>query len=343
MDGMELARRIKGDSTLYSTHLILLTSLGMRGDARKARRAGIEAYLTKPVRQSQLYDAIAMVMGSPEGAEGGESPLVTQHTIGEERARARARLLLAEDNAINQKVAVKMLEILGYRVDVAANGLEAVEALSRLPYSAILMDCHMPEMDGYEATGEIRGREKEGRGHTPIIALTASAMKGDREKALDAGMDDYIPKPVKREELAAVLERWVSEQKDEEVVPVRPSEPAAAEETEDRLDSAVIANLRELGDSNLLSELAQMFLAEVPDRIGALREAIDKGDTQALKRITHTLKGSSANMGARRMSRLCLDLEQAGETHDLSAAASILELLNKEFDRVRTELSALAD
>jgi two-component system, sensor histidine kinase and response regulator len=168
-------------------------------------------------------------------------------------------------------------------------------------------------------------------------------MIGDREKALDAGMDDYIPKPVKREELAAVLERLVSEQKEEVIVPVRPSEPAAAQETEDRLDSAVIDNLRELGDSNLLSELAHMFLEEVPDQIGALQEAIDRGDTQALKRITHSLKGSSANIGARRMSRLCLDLEQAGETHDLSAAASILELLNKEFDRARTELSALAD
>ena len=123
----------------------------------------------------------------------------------------------------------------------------------------------------------------------------------------------------------------------------RPSEPAAAQETEDRLDSAVIENLRELGDSNLLSELAQMFLEEVPDQIGALQEAIDKGDTQALKRITHTLKSSSANMGARRMSRLCLDLEQAGETHDLSAAASIVELLHKEFDHVRAELTVLVD
>ncbi len=134
MDGLMLARAIKEDPSLDSTRLILLTSLGMRGDAGDARRAGIEAYLTKPVRQSHLYDAIATVVGAPGKAGEGEAPLVTQHTIGEERARGRARLLLAEDNAVNQKVAVKMLESLGYRrVDVAANGHEAVEALSRVP------------------------------------------------------------------------------------------------------------------------------------------------------------------------------------------------------------------
>jgi two-component system, sensor histidine kinase and response regulator len=343
MDGMELARRIKQDSSLYSTRLILLTSLGMRGDTRAARRAGIEAYLTKPVRQSHLYDAIAMVMGSPEEAEGGEAPLVTQHTIGEERARVRARLLLAEDNAVNQKVAVKMLESLGYRVDVAANGLEAVEALLRIPYSAIFMDCHMPEMDGYEATREIRRREKEGGGHTPIIALTAGAMKGDREKALDAGMDDYISKPVKREELQTMLERWVSQEDVALPASADGSGSSTQEKMEGGLDHTVIANLRELGDSNLLSELAELFLEEVPEQLGTLQEAIEKGDAQTVKRIAHTLKGSSGNMGARRMSRLCLDLEQAGESNDLSAAASRLELLKKEFDHVRAELSALVD
>ena len=339
MDGVDLARTIKQDATLSSTRLILLTSMGVRGDARNARLAGIEAYLTKPVRQSHLYDAIAMVMGSPEVEKVDD--LVTQHTIGEERARGRARLLLAEDNAINQKVAAKMLESLGYRVDVAANGLEAVEALSRIPYSAILMDCHMPEMDGYEATREIRGRERKDGGHTPIIALTAGAMEGDREKALGAGMDDYIAKPVKREELATMLQRWIPREdaalSTDVHAPSRPEVPGGG------LDHAVIANLRELGDANLLSELAGMFFQQAPERLGALEQAIEKGDAQAVQRIAHALNGSCGNLGASRMSRLCLELERAGGSNDLSAAAGLLESLKREFDLVRPEISALGD
>jgi CheY-like chemotaxis protein len=305
--------------------------------------AGIEAYLTKPVRQSHLYDAIAMVMGSPEKTEEEAAPLVTRHTIGEERARVRARLLLAEDNAINQKVAAKMLESLGYGVDVAANGLEAVEALSRIPYSAILMDCHMPEMDGYEATREIRRREKESGGHTPIIALTAGAMIGDREKALDAGMDDYIAKPAKRGELEAMLERWVPREDATLSTDAHGNGASGREEPEASLDHAVIASLRELGDANLLSELAGVFLQEASERLGALEQAIEKGDAQAVKRIAHALKGSCGNMGAIRMSRLCLDLEQAGGSNDLSAAAGLLESLKRELDLVRPELSALGE
>ena len=255
VNGIELARKIKAESEISQVRLVLLTSLGQRGEAREAKEAGISAYLTKPVRSSQLYDTLATVMGSSEEAEEEEMPIVTRHTILEERARSRARLLIAEDNAVNQKVAVKMLESLGYRVDVAANGLEALQALSRVSYAAILMDCHMPEMDGYEATGEIRRREQGTSRHIPIIALTASALKSDQETALGAGMDDYITKPVKREVLQEALERWVSH--DEEASPeeVRAQAGGTAptdvqEETEEPLDGEVIENLRELGGSD---------------------------------------------------------------------------------------------
>ena len=218
MDGMELASRIKADPAIASTRLILLTSLGLRGEAEQARRVGFSDYLTKPVRQSKLYDTIATAMGAlpfeeedERRTERRETLIVSRDSIQEDEAHTRERLrrahvLVAEDNAVNQKVAVRMLEKLGYRADVAANGLEAVEALSRIPYAAVLMDVQMPEMNGYEATARIRRREGS-KHRTPIIAMTANALEGDREKALETGMDDYVPKPVKPDALEAALER----------------------------------------------------------------------------------------------------------------------------------------
>ncbi len=207
MDGLELARAIQQEPSFASIRLVLLTSAAIRGSAMAARQAGIAAYLTKPIRQSQLFDAIATVMGAPER---GPTRLVTRHTLAEAKARSLPRLLVAEDNSANQKVAAAMLAKLGYRSDVVANGAEAVEATSRIRYGAVLMDCQMPEMDGYQASAEIRRREREGD-HVPIIAMTAGAMVGDRDKVLAAGMDDYLSKPVRLEELGRVLRRWVDE------------------------------------------------------------------------------------------------------------------------------------
>ncbi|HUP70077.1 MAG TPA: PAS domain S-box protein [Acidimicrobiales bacterium] len=203
MNGLGLAEAIGEDPALASIPLLLLTSAAVRGAAAEARRAGFSAYLTKPVRQSQLFAAIATVLGETT-AEAG---LVTQHTLAEARASSRPWVLVAEDNAVNQKVAVAMLAKLGYRADVVANGAEALDALSRIPYGAVLMDCQMPEMDGYAATTELRRREK-GSAHLPVIAMTAGAMTGDRQRCLDAGMDDYLAKPVNMDEMATVLRRW---------------------------------------------------------------------------------------------------------------------------------------
>ena len=186
----------------------------MRGERAASLRAGIEAYLVKPVRQSELYDALATVMATPEEAKDqGDEPLVTRGSLREARA-ALPRVLVVEDNPVNQMVARKMLERLGCRVDVAADGVEALAALSSGgPYSLVFMDVQMPNMDGYEATAEIRrGESEEGRAPVPIVAMTANAMEGDREKALGAGMDDYVPKPVTSEALEAVLKRWLPEE-----------------------------------------------------------------------------------------------------------------------------------
>ena len=215
MDWADFARTITSDPTLCSTRLVLLTSVGHRGDAMKAREAGIVAYLAQPIHQSQLFDCLAMVMGSSSGSAAQVThPFVTRHSLAETKAVSTIRLLVAEDNMINQKVAARMLEKLGYRVDVVANGQEALKALSHAPYAVVFMDCQMPEMDGFAATAEIRQREASPVSDAPprripIIAMTANAMQGDREVCLAAGMDDYISKPVTanalREALARVL------------------------------------------------------------------------------------------------------------------------------------------
>jgi PAS domain S-box-containing protein len=241
MDGLGLGRAINADPALARTKLVLLTSLGRRGDARLAQSAGFSGYLTKPVRKAQLYECLRLVMGQPttasvrnETAAPAVPSLVTRHHVAE--ARSNRRLLVVDDNPVNQKVAVRMLEKMGHRVDVASNGQEALAALARRVYAAVLMDCQMPEMDGFEATRRIReiengqmfcgkhpscGAETIPRvtnddprtrptGRVPIIAMTANATDSDRAQCLAAGMDDFISKPVKREELEHVLSRWLT-------------------------------------------------------------------------------------------------------------------------------------
>ena len=204
-DGLELARSIAEDQAIADTRIVLLTSSGHRGEARAAQQAGVSGYLTKPVHQDALYDCLATVMAPASGV--GQTAIVTRHSLAEAGARARPHVLVVEDNAVNQKLAVRMLERLGYRVDVAANGIEAVQAVSRTTYAAVLMDCQMPEMDGYAATRHIRADAER---HVPIIAMTAGAMKEDQERCRLAGMDDFLTKPVSKDVLAGVLERWTN-------------------------------------------------------------------------------------------------------------------------------------
>ncbi|HJS66573.1 MAG TPA: response regulator, partial [Nitrospiraceae bacterium] len=220
MDGLELGHAITTDPVLAATRLVLLTSIGLRGQAEKAKQAGIEAYLTKPVHRSQLYDCLSMIVDMPaksaattvddESENRHNNVLVTRHTLKEAAAASRTRILVAEDNIVNQKVVVCQLEKLGYRADVVANGLEAVAAVVRVDYALVLMDCQMSELDGLEATAMIRKREgQQASRRLPIIAMTANAMQGDREKCLAAGMDDYLSKPVKLEHLKAMLASWI--------------------------------------------------------------------------------------------------------------------------------------
>ncbi|WP_447969394.1 response regulator [Nitrospira sp. M1] len=228
MDGLELARTIKGDPALASMPLVLLTSLGRRGDATAARQAGFAGYLTKPIRKAQLESCLAMVLGRTQRADVTDaSSLITSYTLKEVARKRSARILVADDHRVNQQLAVLMVERLGHRADVVSNGQEALDAVIRQPYDLVLMDCQMPEMDGYQATKEIRCREassvkreasdeiratndeRRNMRRVPIIAMTANAMQGDREKCLTAGMDDYIAKPIKPEVVAEALYRWL--------------------------------------------------------------------------------------------------------------------------------------
>ncbi|HWV45955.1 MAG TPA: PAS domain S-box protein [Nitrospira sp.] len=219
MDGLELAHRIKSESAISATRLVLLTSAGQRGDAKAAQSAGIAAYLTKPIRQSLLYECLGLVLGSVPNSVAPTpqttATIITRHSLSEAQTRSRPLVLLVEDNPVNQKVAANMIEKLGYRVNVAATGREAVDSLACIPYALVFMDCQMPEMDGFEATRVIRKQEESLRqvggrqSHLPIIAMTANAMQEDRDRCLAVGMDDFLSKPVTSKSLAAVLDRWL--------------------------------------------------------------------------------------------------------------------------------------
>ena len=209
MDGEMLARRIRADGRFATLPLIVLTSLGARGEARRMADAGFGGYLVKPVKPSQLFDCIALVLGvrsKPVDDQAVEPTLVTHHVLAE--AAPAARILVVEDNLVNQKVAVRMLQTAGYRCEVACNGLEAIDAVTSAPYDLVLMDCQMPEMDGLQATAAIRRLGSETAQQVPIVAMTANAMDSDRNACIEAGMNDYISKPVNRDVLVGVIKRW---------------------------------------------------------------------------------------------------------------------------------------
>ena len=225
MNGLELCQLIKQDPTIRKTHLIMLTASGQRGDSLAAQEAGAAAYLTKPIRERHLADCIRMIF-SRENTEEKAAPLITRHTITETVARSSPRILVVDDNPVNQKVAVKMLEKLGCRVDLAGNGMEALAAVCRHQYPLVFMDCQMPDLDGLETTRLLRSQEKPGE-HLPVIAMTANAMEGDRESCLKAGMDDFISKPIITSDLKKILARWIPQNQFDGEQAATPDTPSA--------------------------------------------------------------------------------------------------------------------
>jgi PAS domain S-box-containing protein len=346
-EAFDLARTIRYRADLAKTRLIMLTR--RQSDVSTAREAGFDACLVKPVRQSVLYETlITIVTGRRQQAVAAPSP---RESASKPASATRGQILLVEDNLINQQVALGILQVQGYAVTVANNGKEALDALARGEFDLILMDCHMPQMDGLEATREIRAREASSRGkRVSIVALTANAMTQDREECLNAGMDDHLSKPFSMQTMKDMLARWMP--------PATPSAQSAAAELAARatakaaqvLDRQRLDELRTLltdGKAKVLARVIDAYLLESPKLVQALKQAVGAADARQIERCAHSLRSCSANVGARMLSRYCEELEASARRSETVEAGKLFGKIETEHDGVQTalatELGALAE
>jgi PAS domain S-box-containing protein len=384
MDGLTLGQLIKATPGISEVKLVLLTSLGQRGDGKIAKEAGFSGYLTKPVRQASLKNCLERIMGQKFEDERGQESLVTVHSVNEAAMKTGGYILIADDHVVNQQLTVMMLERLGCKADVVGNGQEALEAVLRRPYDLVLMDCQMPEMDGYEATKRIRRMEflrkiERASGgedepcppshdrEIPIIAMTANAMQGDREKCLAVGMNDYLAKPLKAGKLVEILARWMPKEeageenqdefrsqdsgKDEAPIMMIAPRDASIESARELscdtlsigtqkvspLDREVLEEIQSLvGPDNpdFLSKVLGQFIQEATHCVEAIQRAVEKGDREALAEAAHGLKGISGNIGAYGLAERALRLEQLAKEGRGDDAIS-LEDLEREFHEAK--------
>jgi CheY-like chemotaxis protein len=312
----------------------LLTSFNQRSQRQEALRQGFVACLTKPLRHAHLAACVAAAMGM--SVELQMQPNMLPAGMGENDLELGMKVLVVEDNAVNQKVAAIILEKFGCRVDLAANGLEALEASMRIVYDCIFMDCQMPEMDGFEATAAIRQREAQTGQRVPIIAMTANAMPSDRKRCLEAGMDAYLSKPVQAEELFAALFPY----KPEEALVLEPI-PSVVPAREGAEMRSRLSYLQDEHGVELVAELVDLFVSNTPIVLTAMREALVQGDPDALKRAAHTLKGSSSNLGVEPLTTLCVVLEEHGQAGEMQEAVPLIHKLEQEFEYVKSTLATL--
>jgi CheY-like chemotaxis protein/HPt (histidine-containing phosphotransfer) domain-containing protein len=352
MHSVELARAISGDAEIQGTRLIMLNALAAREMPEAARAAGVADYLNKPVRRAELFQSIAGAMGAaqietvPSRSEKEDAPLA-------------AHVLLVEDNSVNQEICVQMLVNLGCDVEVVEDGRAGLEAAFGRRYDVVLMDCQMPVMDGFEASAAIRARELATGGaaprRMPIVALTANAMAGDRERCLAAGMDDYLSKPFNKDALRAVLERVLRGATHKGAAPLAQTCEASAVDAKPELrtasgdsaakipaeaaviDQKALDNIRKLqkpGAPNILDKIINLFFQDGVRQIVSMRDAVAAGDTNILKRAAHTLKSNSANLGALELAESCKEMEvQAGAAH-LTNAEAVITRIELEYARV---------
>jgi CheY-like chemotaxis protein/HPt (histidine-containing phosphotransfer) domain-containing protein len=372
LDGFEVANMIKNAPSGEDARILLLSSTGQRGDADRCKEIGISGYLPKPIKKSDLYDAILMTMG----LRSEEIPtVITRHKVYERRESFN--ILLAEDNLINQTLATKLLETRGHRVALASNGKEAVEAFKNGDFDLILMDIQMPEMDGFEATREIRkiedrGQEPEARGQksedrgqkledrkqaketpaanpstinnrqstierVPIIAMTAHAMTGDREKCIDAGMDEYVSKPIKPEALYSVIDKVARKSQSEKAQKrTQPSQDSKTFSPKTFDLSGAMETV--LGNEDLFREIAGMFIENCSDYITRIKKGIAGNDAGILEREAHSLKGAVGNFGAREAYEVAHRLEKLGKEGEMATAAGELANLESVLNELASEM-----
>jgi two-component system sensor histidine kinase/response regulator len=315
MDGFEFAAAVQHDSSLAGADILMLTSAGQPGEGARCRDLGIAAYLLKPVLKDDLLAALLAALGKHTKA-AASSTLVTRHSLRE--APRRLQVLVAEDNPVNEAVIVRVLEKMGHAPTMAHNGREALSLATNGKFDLVFMDVQMPEMDGLAATAAIRESEKLSGAHLPIFAMTAHAMKGDREQCMAAGMDGYMTKPVRFSEIQKTLEAVAAE--------LRTVAPPATASLWDK--AAALDRLE--GDEELLQDICRIFLEESPKLMTELRQAVAAEDPEAVSRAAHSLKGESAYLGAANVSQMAKQLETMGRNRDLSQAPIILEGLQRE-------------
>jgi len=326
MDGFGLAERIKQDPQWRGVKLIMLTSAGQPEDVSRCQTLGISAYLTKPVKQSELFDVIVSVLSPREQPSVGPQP-----RSGSRSTRPRLNVLLAEDNAVNQLLASRILESLGHHVTVVSDGREALSAARAVRFDLIVMDVQMPDMDGFEATAAIRELEKPTGEHIPIIAMTAHAMKGDRERCLAARMDGYVSKPIRVADVEEAVTQAMAAKKLSD----------AGSTAEDRIvdEAAILAGMD--GNRKLLRDLTRIFLADCPKQLAEIKVAIQMRDAERLRRAAHGLKGSVGNFAAKRAFETAGQLETMGKNGNLNAAQGACAALESELSRLTRELKKL--
>jgi len=332
MDGLELAHAIRNDSSIPPPHLVMLSSVEFDAESATAQKYGIDLYLQKPVRQHHLLASLRNVMGE-------KVALTTDKNRGTEKLKGN--ILLAEDNPVNQEVAIGMLMALGCKVNLAGNGLEAVEAADRGTYDLIMMDCHMPEMDGFDATRQIRLMEqKQGQNPVTIVALTADVQKGIMEKCQATGMVDYLGKPTTEKRLVSLLKRWLPLEDTEQTVGCgkSPSEKVPNHQLIDPAPLKQLRHLSEMSGRDVLGKSINHFLRQTPDDLAKLRLALQDKNAERLQRIAHSLKSSSANLGAMGFSQRCKQLEASASEENLSLASYLVESLEWLQPQIRDAL-----
>jgi len=350
MDGVTLAHQIRKHAGADTLHLVLLSAMGVKADAPEIAGARFAACLIKPIKPLVLRDTLARILGAQSAVPPAATPAPPKPGKLDPTTAQRLpmRVLLCEDNVINQKVALRLLQQLGYRADVAQNGLEALAAIERQPYDLVFMDLQMPEMDGLAATQAIRERQKTARPaphfdrRIVIVAMTASAMQSDRDRCLAAGMDDYLAKPIRPEDIRRVVERWgpvFQQAQTAAAAPAADPPPGQQSESEPAVDFDRLMEFAE-GDLNNLQELVTLYIQQTTQQINQLRTALAAGNAAEVRRVAHSCAGASATCGMRRITPMLRRMEAQAEAGDLSEGPRMLAEIEQEFHVIQQQVQA---